>query len=390
MAATARCTVAVACSAGVARRTAIVAIVSLAAACAPPPAAVPEPVAPSLDDVAPPTATPAPTHPELDAITLPPKPAWTDKYHQDGPAARRFRISEVMARHELSRAQAIEVQNVYRDLARADPEADDLDALLRAAIASVRAGTYEDDRDHARLAEARFVVVFDLDETLYDQSLDAAAGPGCHDVVLDTDKGPRWIKLAPGWDAAIRRIGELGGAVVLFTANVDDKTWANARAWTLDGAPIVDGDLVAGLLTNGHLVQQHKDDGEPIQEPSKDLRIVDETLSRAIIVDDNPNRVAQQANLRVVKKFDAAQYCAATDANVRRAYEQSLPRVVWEIEDSLRFMDANPGTTFADAYRPYTVMGQVAVRLARDTLALDDAAAVDWVRSYPRMVDDDF
>jgi hypothetical protein len=212
----------------------------------------------------------------------------------------------------------------------------------------------------------------------------------------DGDK-TRYIKLVPGWDDALRRIDALGGTTVLFTANVDDSSWDNGRVWMLDGTPIVASPLVAGFLTNSHLVQQERGEGvtdprrgHPVQEPSKDLRLFDETLERAIIVDDNPTRLFQYANTRVFKKFDAAAMCGAKDRKVARAYAQALPRVVAEIEESLRWLDAHPDRTFADAYRPYTMMGQVAVRLARDTLGLRDKPAIAWVREHPDVVDPDF
>ena len=57
----------------------------------------------------------------------------------------------------------------------------------------------------------------------------------------------RFIKFAPGWDAAIKKIHKLGGAVVLFSANLDERTWENVQQWMLDGAPIARSNMVSRL-----------------------------------------------------------------------------------------------------------------------------------------------
>lgn len=365
------------------------------AACGPPVTAAPAPRAPDPADPAAPAAPearapqPPSATPELDAITLPPRPAWTDKYFEAGPDQRRFEITLVMQRYGLTRAQAIEAQNHYRDLARAEPNTD-LDALLAEAVTRAKAGRFEDRRDLEKLERAPFIVVFDLDDTLIDQYMPEGVGATCKDLDVVDAKGTRPVKLTPGWERAVRRIVELGGAVVLFSANTDDRTWGVGRAWMLGDEPIVQSELVSGFLTNSHLIQQHTREGDPVQEPSKDLRAFDESLRRAIIVDDNPKRIVQPANLRLFKKFHAEEYCGAADPAVRKAYAEALPRVVWEIEDSVRWMKAHPGTDFITAYRPFTALGQVATTFVQNTMGLSRQRAVDWLRRHPDFVDDDF
>lgn len=376
----------------------LVAVVLALVACAPPssrpasipPAAPPTATTPSSSPAAdaPASAPASSPSPQLDAISLPRRPDWTDKYWEAGPDQRRFEITATMKRHALSRAQAVEAQNLYRDLARATPNAD-LDALLAQAIDRAKAGHFEDRRDVERLASARFIVVFDLDDTLYDQYAAPEVANTCHDLDVGGEK-PYRVKLVPGWERAFRRIVELGGAVVLFSANTDDRTWANGRAWKVGEQSIVDSPLVSGFLTNSHLVQQHKREGDPVQEPSKDLRIVDETLRRAIIVDDNPGRIVQHANLRLFKKFHAAELCGSADPAVRKAYEQALPRVISEIEDSVRWLDKHPGADFVTAYRPFTSLGQIATKLVRDTMGVSERKAIAWLRAHPDFIDTDF
>ncbi|MCA9710129.1 MAG: hypothetical protein KDK70_30095, partial [Myxococcales bacterium] len=326
---------------------------------------------------------------ELRAMTLPPRPEWTDRYAGSSPDERFFDVAALMERHGLDRARAVELQNHFRDLTRAEPEGE-RSAQYAEALRRAQAGEFEDGRDPERLARARFIVVFDLDATLYDQSIDDAVAPRCHDLeVPKDDGGTRPIKLTPGWADAIHRIHELGGEVVLFSANLDDRCYANARAWMLDGVPIHQHPAVAGLLTNSHLVLQPKQAGVPVVEPSKDLRILDPELQRVIIVDDNPRRLFQFRNVRVFKKFDAEAYCAA-DRRTRKAYDASLRTVVDEIEDALRYMDAHRGTSFADAYLPYTMLGQVAVRWIQASTRSSERAAIAALRAEPGLADADF
>lgn len=387
-------------SAAVRRLSLASAVLALAlAACARPGSVVPA-TTPATGDAPPaaheradaprePAPTPQSATPELDALTLPGRPEWTDKYFESGPDQRRFEISATMKRHGLTRSQAVEAQNFYRDLARATPAAD-LDDLLMKAIARARAGEFEDRRDVQRLESARFIVVFDLDDTLYDQYMPPEVGKNCHDLEIAFGDRTHWVKLVPGWERAFRRIEELGGAVVLFSANTDDRTWANGRAWMVGAESIVESPLVSAFLTNSHLVQQHKREGDPVQEPSKDLRIVDETLRRAIIVDDNPGRIVQHANLRLFKKFDAQELCASPDPAVRKAYGEALPQVIREIEDSVRWLDAHPGADFVTAYRPYTSLGQIAATFVQGTMGLSQKKAIAWLRANPGFIDEEF
>lgn len=349
------------------------------------------------DDV-PPAATAASTTGNtscagLDALTIPALPDWVDKYAgpNDNKEERRFfNISRLMSCFQLSRAQAVELQNLYRDLLRATPTSD-LMAAFDAALERVRRGDFESRLQTEKLDKARFIVVFDLDETLFDQSYPANLGEACHDVVVPLKEGVRYLKLVPGWRQAFERIQALGGAVVLFSANVDALTLENLAHWKLDGVPLTEHPAISGILTNSHLVLQEKSEGEkpnPVREPSKDLRIFedDKYLPRVIIVDDNPTRLFQMRNARVFKKFEADSYCATKDPKLRRAFEQAMPIVVREIEESVRYMDARGGK-FAEAYLPYTSLGQITVRFLVDSGGFDLAGAIDYVRQHPDVVD---
>jgi hypothetical protein len=359
---------------------------------APPAAAAREPPRPAS-----PRAAPAPaTNPQLDDLWIPLRPAWTDRYYKEGPSERRFVISALMDRDHLDRAHAVELQNHFRDLAAADPDGDPM-VHFQAALQRVKAGTFEDRRDLARLARAPFIVVFDLDDTLYNQYYDQAVAKTCHDLdVTGGDGKRRYVALTPGWKDAIDRIVALGGAVVLFTANEDVNSHENAAVWTIDGGPLLASEKISGFLTNSHLVQQEKGEGaedprkgNPVQEPSKDLRAIDPSLRRVVLVDDNLKRAFQYRNLRLFKKFDAEAYCTAPDPRVKQAYARSLRRVADEVEDSARYAKRH-GVEFVRAYLPFTVLGQVALTFLEDTLGLSRRAAIAYIREHPDVVDEDF
>jgi hypothetical protein len=331
---------------------------------------------------------------EIEALTVPPLPDWVDKYADLRKGdVRFFNISRLMERFQLARHQAVELQNHYRDQLRATPSADPL-AAFNTALERVRRGKYESGLEVDRLAKARFIVVFDLDETLYDQSYPAAVGASCHDLVIREGKPPsgRYVKLVPGWQQALERIHALGGAVVIFSANLDDTTLENLAGWKFGGVPLPEHPAIAGVLTNSHLVLQEKTEGvvpprrgQPVIEPSKDLRILDETLRRVIIVDDNPTRLFQFRNSRIFKKFEADVACTTSDPQLRRAFEGAMPAVVRELEESVQYMNAH-GIDFADAYLPYTSLGQVTLRFLIDS-GLERAQALEYIRRNPSAVD---
>lgn len=325
----------------------------------------------------------------LEAHTIPALPDWTDKYsaHPRGDV-RFFNISKLMATYGLSRLGAVELQNHYRDLTFAEPELEH-DVAFERAIGKAQAGERESGLGDS-LAEAPFIVVFDLDDTLYDQSVEG----DCGDLRFETaDGSAKAIQRVPGWEQAFDTIDALGGKVVIFSANVDETVHENLAHWEYHGVPLAASPLVAGVLTNSHLVLQEKHEGlgaenarkgTPVWTPSKDLRVVDPSLSRAILVDDNPTRVFQFRNIRAFKKFDGMLYCQG-DAEVRAIFEAQMPDVVAEIEEAHAAM--GEGSSFAEAYLPYSMLGRLAVEASMAGGARTWSEAVSWVRAHPDFVD---
>jgi len=365
---------------------------------------------------APAPATPAPTHGQMvstvlgcDAVhadaapdevvghTLPPTPCWANKYvDRIDENVRYFNITSLMAGHGLSRLAAVEVQNHYRDIMRADDKGDRGQAF-QTALERAKAGTFESGVDPEAMKAARFIVVFDLDETFYDQRTGSAE---CTDFSYTYEKKgetkTKYIKMVPGWEDAVARIRALDGQVVIFTANLDDRSLLNLKNITLDGKPLTESPAIAGIMTNSYLTQQSTLEppgvegkawkGRPVFEPSKDLRHFDEALEKAILVDDNPLRFFQHRNTRTFQKFHADKLCGAEDAELRAAYEGAMPAVVAEIEESVAWQKANEGKTFAEAWLPYSDLGQVTVRLLMQTRSWDAAQARAYVRQNPGIV----
>lgn len=356
--------------------------VALMASCRPAPAGCPETPTPGCPE---PPVSPPETARTLDEVTVAERPDWTDKYsHLNEGDMRFFDIDGLMDRYGLSRAAAIELQNHYRDLSRtAEGTEED---WFRSALDRAQNGDFEDRRDLATLRKAPFIVAFDLDETLYDQYYAADLGEACHDVAIPSPDGPRYLKLAPGWDAAIRRIRQLGGAIVLFSANTDPRTIENLRAITLDDKPLTEHPAISAVLTNSHLILQTKERGTPVVEPSKDLRVFDETLDRVIIVDDNPTRLFQYDRARVTPALHAETLCEDEPTSpARRLAERTLAEVVREIEEADTYRKAE-GVAFATAFMPYSETGRRWIAMAV-AVGIDREQAMQWLRRHPEAAD---
>ncbi|MCB9663773.1 MAG: hypothetical protein H6732_06655 [Alphaproteobacteria bacterium] len=338
--------------------------------------------------------TPAEMSEALAEVVIPPLPLWTHKYADTVEEQGVFlRISAVMARYGMTRLDAVEVQNHLRDQRRVDPQGD-LQAQLDEAVARVRRGDRESGVDPAALAAARFVVVFDVDETLWDQSYRVERQGPCHDLAVRDGMEVRYIKTSPHWETAFEAVRGAGGKVAIFSANVDDRTLAGLRAWTWEDRPLTDHPDVLGVFTNSHLVLQDKAEGSrkaPVVEPSKDLRIFDEGLAKVILVDDNPWRTFQPTNLRLVAKLDADLMCDAdADPVAQEARAGELARVAASIRDAAAWLDAHPEGTFRQAFLPFTWAGSLAVDTVAEATDHDWPAAMDWVREHPEVVPPQF
>jgi len=80
--------------------------------------------------------------------------------------------------------------------------------------------------------------------------------------------------------------------------------------------------------------------------------------------------------------------CTTTDAKLRRAFERTLPDVVTEIEESLRWA-RGAKASFVTAYLPYSQAGGVAVGFLRGS-DMSERAAIAYIRTHPELVDREF
>ena len=333
--------------------------------------------------------------------TLPPTPCWTNKYvDRIDENVRYFHLPGLMTEYGLTSLQAVELQNHYRDIMRATPDGDEA-AAFQTALDRVKKGEFESGVDPEAMARAKFIVVFDLDETFYDQRTGDAE---CNDAAFEYESRgetkTKYVKMVPGWQAAVARIAELGGVTVLFSANLDARTLLNLSKVNLDGVPLTESPKIAGIMTNSFLTQQTKTappgsaetpwKGKPVFEPSKDLRHFDPDLKKVLLVDDNPLRFFQFRNTRTFQKFHADKLCGAEDPELRAAYENMLPAMIAEVEESVAWMGGGEGRDFVTAYLPYSDLGQVAHRFLMQTRAWSAEKARDYIRSNPGVVSPKF
>jgi hypothetical protein len=181
---------------------------------------------------------------------------------------------------------------------------------------------------------------------------------------------------------------------------LDDRTINLLSHVNIDDVPLTQSPLIAGIMTNSFLIQQEKTEppgsvdkprkGRPVIEPSKDMRFFDESLSKVIIVDDNPLRLFQFRNARVFKKFHADRYCTTKDPVYKKAVEGGMAVVQSEIEWAVERMAEHSGLGFAQAYLPFTPLGQIAMTWLMDTHTWTADQAQAHIIKHPDIVDGRF
>ena len=94
------------------------------------------------------TAQPSQTQINLDELSIPSLPEWTDRYAAGKRGCSLFQPDSFDGGFKLNRLQAVELQNTYRDITRAEPDGDRNSAFDR-ALKAVRAGQLESRvKDH--------------------------------------------------------------------------------------------------------------------------------------------------------------------------------------------------------------------------------------------------
>jgi hypothetical protein len=346
---------------------------------------------------------------ELGRYLISTQPDWAVKY----PEGERelFRITDLMQDLSLTRLQAAELQNQYFDRLRAEPHVSPVTAF-NSALENVRAARFESGLDSGGVAKAPFVVVFDLDNTLYDQRLTDAQASCASLSFRKSDGKMKHLLLAPRWETVFQGIIDLGGAIVLYSANDDQETYENLSHWLWKGIPLYSREgekakihpQLSGIFTKNFLIRQAvtevpgrqlRTNGTPVIEMSKDLRFIDESLTKVIIVDDNASRLFQLQNLRSVEKLTAADYCPSStnapsgDRTKFRAFQNSLLNVLGEIRESALYAKAH-GTSFRDAFLPYTFFGEMTRVWLKKASGLTERETIEWMRRNPGQIRDKF
>ena len=315
-------------------------------------------------------------------------PDWVDRYAKFNASDMSFfKISELCKHYKISRLQAVELQNHFRDLTCAGMNS--LKAF-RKALEKVKKFDFESGLSPKKIEKAPFIIVIDVDETLLDQRYKSwKKGKKYYDYMVKFKNGKsKGISFAPGWKKLMKRVKELKGLFIIFSANKDDTIWSIVNTVKVGKKSLAQA--TDGVMTNSYLTMQSKYEGSrmrPIANPSKDLRNIDSRLSKTIIIDDNPKRIVQHNRLRLTKKYHADKYYSNPIA--KKAYEKQLEIVLGEIEESLAYSKKYK-ISFANAYLPYTQLGNVVIKWLVETKLFTRKKAIDFIRKNPRFVDSKF
>lgn len=305
-----------------------------------------------------------------------------EDWYSEGFTRGHLNISRLM-QDGFTRLQAVEIQNHMKDLLEAQPDymalerahlADELIAkhdtlvlkALEEAIGRVKAGQMESGFRPETLKPHEFYVAFDMDETLltqwYASGSKGAAWRDLDGLVKDSILrpaliGPDYVSMTPGWEQAFADLMALPGCkgVLIFTAKEDAAAHAIIARLKVKGKPLKP--LLKGVFTRNHLVRDSKN-----VTPSKDLRIIDESLQHVVLIDDNPARIFpnQYSNLREFPKYNPDAYLEAKmvskNSARQRLIEGLMPTVVSEIREAADHSRQH-GISFAEAYYPYSLGG---------------------------------
>jgi len=346
----------------------------------------------------------------LQAYLQAPMPAWYQERFAQG-----YLDIPVLMQQGLTRLEAVEVQNHFKDLLEANPDYMQLehrgvtpylfqtgDALVLDALQSAlervkKERQFESGFRPQPLKPHEFYVVFDLDETLLTQWYQSGEkGDAYRDLSgLTRDSiigpqifGPDYVSMTPGWEQTLLDLSKIPGCkgIVVYTAKEDRAAQDLINRLELGGKPL--RGFLKGVFTRNHLVRS----SEAVR-PSKDLRIIDESLQHVVLIDDNPTRIfpKQMGNLREFPKYNPDVYYAARDkkeTHLTRLFEGLLPTVVAEIREAASYSEKK-GVSFASAYYPYSMAGSAELlMLLKQNYSM--SAAIEFLRLQPEVFEPHF
>lgn len=348
------------------------------------------------------TATAMPT--QTQSLIQTPMPEW----YQEGFTRGHLNIP-LMMQAGYTRFEAVEIQNQMKDILEADPDylrleykglADELfedpDPMvikaLETAIDRVKnKKIYESGFQPKALKAHEFYVAFDMDETLltqwYKMGEMGAAYRDLNDLtpdyILRPDlKGPAYVSMTPGWEKTFLDLVQIPGCqgILIFTAKEDHAAHAIIDHLSINKQPL--RSFLKGVFTRNHLVR----DSSSVK-PSKDLRVIDESLKHIVLIDDNPTRIfpKQQGNLREFTKYNPDGYFAAKankEQALTRLVENFMPTVVNEIRESAAYSQKH-NVSFPDAFYPHSMAGSAElIMLMKQGYTMNDA--IQFLRQKDR------
>lgn len=338
---------------------------------------------------------------DLAEVMLENVPEWVELKGFKSPRVP-LNIRLLAEKEEISLRASLEVQNHFYDLVTGWKNKDSLEESFQKALSRVKSSDnpYESVWNQEAIDKARFIIVFDLDDTLINQYYNVwKKGEDYWDIKLrdeDPEKTKKqaytnnYIKLAPGWNAAVARVRELGGSVIFFTAKKDWLSFKIFDKWMFDKEKPL-AEIIDGFMTKHHLVLVPGEGWERGRAyPMKDMELIDPTLKRIVLVDDNPSKTYQPRNVRVIQKYKPDFHLGEdSPAEIKAMYEQLLPTLLQEIEETLAYLDKHPEKSFIEAYAPYTHIGRTTLDALLHTGASRERA-LELIRTTDKLVPDNF
>ncbi|MGE4130294.1 MAG: NIF family HAD-type phosphatase [Bdellovibrionales bacterium] len=255
----------------------------------------------------------------------------------------------VMREHKLTRLEAADLRAEMRVSYSA----------AYSLVSDVKAGKGRSGLNAEKLTKYQAVIAIDVDGTLLDQR--SAPNEGTTFSFNNKWGGrPIFVGMSPGWDWFFQQLRNRNLGIVLFSRNDDHLIQAIA-----DTAKIGDKRLrhfVDGVLTDFHMSTQYSGGygygggysyGSAGYGYFKDLRILDESGQRVMIVDDDPKWIRADDHKRTVyvATFGSSRTKGLEDREV--AFVQQWQLVLARIDQALAAA-AQPGKTFADGIAEFS------------------------------------
>lgn len=244
-------------------------------------------------------------------------------------------IEKTMQKYKISRMMAHEIQNQMRDELESLSssfsifhQAPYLAEAVKNAVYNVTVlKNFESGFEPKALKQGEFYVVLDLDETVLTQwyrngakninerrahlgvsirdkairSINRKTGENLEEVTILN--GPSVVTFRPKVDRFLKALEKIKGyqGFLIFTAKEDLSAWDIILRWKKKQPRLFR--KLKGVFTRNYLTY-----GGVYKKPSKDLRIVDESLQHVFLVDDNESRVVQKELNYRIPKFSADYY----------------------------------------------------------------------------------